>query len=109
MCPLHTWLPDAHVEAPTAGSIILAGVLLKLGGYGFLRYALPLLPDAAVTSPPIIIGLALVAIIYGGLVAMVQPDIKKLVAYSSVSHMGFVHARGVRVQHSRACRARSSR
>ncbi|MBA2264565.1 MAG: NADH-quinone oxidoreductase subunit M [Chloroflexi bacterium] len=90
MWPLHTWLPDAHVEAPTAGSIILAGVLLKLGGYGFLRYNLPLLPDAAISFAPIIIGLAVIAIIYGGLVAMVQPDLKKLVAYSSVSHMGFV-------------------
>jgi NADH-quinone oxidoreductase subunit M len=90
MWPLHTWLPDAHVEAPTAGSIILAGVLLKLGGYGFLRYSMPLLPDATVSFAPIIIGLALVAILYGALVAMVQPDIKKLVAYSSVSHMGFV-------------------
>jgi len=90
MWPFHTWLPDAHVEAPTAGSIILAGVLLKLGGYGFLRFSLPLLPDAAVSFAPIIIGLALVAIIYGALVAMVQPDMKKLVAYSSVSHMGFV-------------------
>ena len=90
MWPFHTWLPDAHVEAPTAGSIILAGVLLKLGGYGFLRFSIPLLPDAAVTFSPVIIGLAIVAIIYGGLVAMVQPDMKKLVAYSSVSHMGFV-------------------
>jgi NADH-quinone oxidoreductase subunit M len=90
MWPFHTWLPDAHVEAPTAGSIILAGVLLKLGGYGFLRFSIPLLPDAAVTFAPIIIGLAIVAIVYGGLVAMVQPDMKKLVAYSSVSHMGFV-------------------
>ena len=90
MWPLHTWLPDAHVEAPTAGSIILAGVLLKLGGYGFLRYNLPLLPDASATFAPVIIGLAIIAIIYGGLVAMVQPDMKKLVAYSSVSHMGFV-------------------
>ena len=90
MWPFHTWLPDAHVEAPTAGSIILAGVMLKLGGYGFLRYSLPLLPDAAVSFAPIVIGLALIAIIYGGLVAMVQPDLKKLVAYSSVSHMGFV-------------------
>jgi len=90
MWPFHTWLPDAHVEAPTAGSIILAGVLLKLGGYGFLRYNIPLLPDASVSFAPIIIGLAVVAIIYGAMVAMVQPDMKKLVAYSSVSHMGFV-------------------
>jgi NADH-quinone oxidoreductase subunit M len=90
MWPLHTWLPDAHVEAPTAGSIILAGVMLKLGGYGFLRFSIPLLPDAAVAFAPFIIGLAVVAILYGALVAMVQPDMKKLVAYSSVSHMGFV-------------------
>ena len=90
MWPLHTWLPDAHVEAPTAGSIILAGVLLKLGGYGFLRYSLPLLPDAAKEFAPIVIGLAVVAILYGALVSMVQPDLKKLIAYSSVSHMGFV-------------------
>ena len=90
MWPFHTWLPDAHVEAPTAGSIILAGVLLKLGGYGFLRYSVPLLPDASVSFAPIVIGLAVIAVIYGALVAMVQPDLKKLVAYSSVSHMGFV-------------------
>ncbi len=90
MWPLHTWLPDAHVEAPTAGSILLAGVLLKLGGYGFLRYSLPLLPDAARQFAPIVIALAVIAILYGALVAMVQPDLKKLVAYSSVSHMGFV-------------------
>jgi NADH-quinone oxidoreductase subunit M len=90
MFPLHTWLPDAHVEAPTAGSIILAGVLLKLGGFGFLRYNLPLLPDASVTFAPIIIGLSVIAILYGALVSMVQPDLKKLIAYSSVSHMGFV-------------------
>jgi NADH-quinone oxidoreductase subunit M len=90
MWPLHTWLPDAHVEAPTAGSIILAGVLLKLGGYGFLRFSVPLLPDAAREFAPIIIGLAIVAILYGALVSMVQPDLKKLIAYSSVSHMGFV-------------------
>jgi NADH-quinone oxidoreductase subunit M len=90
MWPLHTWLPDAHVEAPTAGSILLAGVLLKLGGYGFLRFSIPLLPDAAASFAPIIIGMAVIAILYGALVAMVQPDMKKLVAYSSVSHMGFV-------------------
>ena len=90
MWPFHTWLPDAHVEAPTAGSIILAAVMLKLGGYGFLRYSLPLLPDAAVTFAPWIIGLSIVAILYGALVSMVQPDLKKLIAYSSVSHMGFV-------------------
>ncbi len=88
--PLHTWLPDAHVEAPTAGSIILAGVLLKLGGYGFLRFSIPLLPDASVSFAPIIIGLSVIAILYGALVSMVQPDLKKLIAYSSVSHMGFV-------------------
>jgi NADH-quinone oxidoreductase subunit M len=90
MWPLHTWLPDAHVEAPTAGSIILAGVLLKLGGYGFLRFSLPLLPDAAVEFAPIVIALAVIAILYGAMVSMVQPDLKKLIAYSSVSHMGFV-------------------
>ena len=90
MWPFHTWLPDAHVEAPTAGSIILAGVLLKLGGYGFLRYNLPLLPDAAKEFAPIVIGLAVIAVLYGAMVSMVQPDLKKLIAYSSVSHMGFV-------------------
>jgi NADH-quinone oxidoreductase subunit M len=90
MWPLHTWLPDAHVEAPTAGSIILAGVLLKLGGYGFLRFSVPLLPDAAMEFAPIIIGLSIIAVLYGALVSMVQPDLKKLIAYSSVSHMGFV-------------------
>jgi NADH-quinone oxidoreductase subunit M len=88
--PFHTWLPDAHTEAPTGGSVILAGVLLKMGTYGFLRFALPLFPDAAVTAAPVIGGLAVTGIIYGALVATVQPDLKKLVAYSSVSHLGFV-------------------
>lgn len=88
--PLHTWLPDAHVEAPTGGSVILAGVLLKLGTYGFLRYAMPLYPAAALEAAPVFMGLAVAGIVYGALVALVQPDIKKLVAYSSVSHLGFV-------------------
>jgi NADH-quinone oxidoreductase subunit M len=90
MVPLHTWLPDAHVEAPTAGSVVLAGVLLKMGTYGFLRFALPLFPDAAVQFTPWMMGLAVTGIVYGSLVAMVQEDIKKLVAYSSVAHLGFV-------------------
>jgi NADH-quinone oxidoreductase subunit M len=88
--PFHTWLPDAHVEAPTAGSVILAGVLLKLGTYGFLRFAMPLFPDAAMAAAPVITALAVIGIIYGAVVAMMQSDIKKLVAYSSVSHLGFV-------------------
>jgi NADH-quinone oxidoreductase subunit M len=88
--PFHTWLPDAHVEAPTAGSIILAGVLLKMGTYGFLRFCLPLFPDALPSAVPWIMGLAVVGIIYGAIVAAVQPDLKKLIAYSSVAHMGFV-------------------
>ncbi len=90
MWPFHTWLPDAHVEAPTAGSVILAGVLLKMGGYGFLRLAIPLFPDAALRFAPWIGWLAVVGIVYGALVSLVQPDMKKLVAYSSVSHLGFV-------------------
>ncbi|MGH2520087.1 MAG: complex I subunit 4 family protein, partial [Chloroflexota bacterium] len=88
--PLHTWLPDAHVEAPTAGSVILAGVLLKLGGYGFLRFSLPILPAAAHKLAPLMIVLATIAILYGAYVSLAQRDWKKLVAYSSVSHMGFV-------------------
>ncbi|HSH22113.1 MAG TPA: NADH-quinone oxidoreductase subunit M, partial [Candidatus Caenarcaniphilales bacterium] len=90
MFPFHTWLPDAHVEAPTAGSVILAGVLLKLGAYGLIRFNVPLFPDAAATWAPLIIVLSLIAVVYGAIVALVQPDLKKLVAYSSVSHMGFV-------------------
>jgi len=90
MFPVHTWLPDAHVQAPTGGSVILAGVLLKLGTFGFLRYALPLFPDAALSYGPTLVTLAVIGVIYGALVAMVQDDIKKLVAYSSVSHMGVV-------------------
>ena len=90
MFPFHTWLPDAHVEAPTPGSAVLAGVLLKLGTYGFVRYAMPLFPDAAVACAPLLLTLSVIGIVYGALVAMVQTDIKKLVAYSSVSHLGFV-------------------
>ena len=90
MFPLHTWLPDAHVEAPTGGSVILAGVLLKMGTYGFLRFAMPLFPDASAAATPLILALAVTGILYGAAVAMVQPDLKKLVAYSSVSHLGFV-------------------
>src|SRR6059036_1778494 len=88
--PFHTWLPDAHVEAPTGGSVILAGVLLKMGTYGFLRFALPLFPRAVATAAPLMVALAVAGIVYGALVATVQPDLKKLVAYSSVSHLGFV-------------------
>ncbi|MCC7435845.1 MAG: NADH-quinone oxidoreductase subunit M [Methanoregulaceae archaeon] len=88
--PFHTWLPDAHVEAPTAGSVILAGVLLKMGTYGFLRFVLPFFPDVLPQMVPYIMGLAVVGILYGAIVAAVQPDVKKLVAYSSVAHMGFV-------------------
>ena len=88
--PLHTWLPDAHVEAPTAGSVILAGVLLKMGVYGFLRIAIPFLPEASVYFSPHIMILAVIGILFGALMAMVQTDIKKLIAYSSVSHLGFV-------------------
>lgn len=90
MWPLHSWLPDAHVQAPTAGSVILAGVLLKMGTYGFLRFNLPLFPQAAIQAAPWMAGLAVIAIIYGALVSYSQKDVKKLVAYSSVSHLGFV-------------------
>ena len=90
MWPVHTWLPDAHVEAPTAGSVILAGVLLKMGGYGFLRFSLPMLPIASEQFTPLIYTLSVIAIIYTSLVALAQEDMKKLIAYSSVAHMGFV-------------------
>ena len=90
MWPVHTWLPDAHVEAPTAGSVILAGILLKMGGYGFIRFSLPMFPDASVDFAPMMFALSIVAIIYTSLVALMQEDIKKLIAYSSVAHMGFV-------------------
>lgn len=90
MWPVHTWLPDAHVEAPTAGSVILAGVLLKMGGYGFLRFSLPLFPEASAFFAPFVFCLSVVAVIYTSLVALVQEDMKKLIAYSSVAHMGFV-------------------
>jgi NADH-quinone oxidoreductase subunit M len=90
MWPVHTWLPDAHVEAPTAGSVILAGVLLKMGGYGFLRFSLPMFPDASVHFAPMIFALSVIAVIYTSLVALAQEDMKKLIAYSSVAHMGFV-------------------
>ena len=90
MFPFHTWLPDAHVEAPTAGSVLLAGVLLKMGTYGFLRFALPLFPAAAAAFSPLILVLAVIGILYGALVSLAQDDLKRLVAYSSVSHLGFV-------------------
>ncbi|PWF48320.1 NADH-quinone oxidoreductase subunit M [Massilia glaciei] len=90
MWPVHTWLPDAHVEAPTGGSVVLAAIMLKLGAYGFLRFSLPIAPDASLYLAPFIITLSLIAVIYIGLVALVQTDMKKLVAYSSIAHMGFV-------------------
>ncbi|MCB1944445.1 MAG: NADH-quinone oxidoreductase subunit M, partial [Thauera sp.] len=87
---VHTWLPDAHVEAPTGGSVVLAAIALKLGAYGFLRFSLPIVPDAANELAPLVITLSLIAVVYIGFVALVQADMKKLVAYSSISHMGFV-------------------
>ncbi|MGK9231340.1 NADH-quinone oxidoreductase subunit M [Inquilinus limosus] len=92
MWPVHTWLPDAHVEAPTAGSVILAGVLLKMGGYGFLRFSIPMLPEATELLTPLVYGLSIVAVIYTSLVALAQEDMKKMIAYSSIAHMGFVTA-----------------
>ena len=90
MWPVHTWLPDAHVEAPTAGSVILAGVLLKMGGYGFIRFSIPMFPEASAEFAPLVYALSCVAVVYTSLVALAQEDMKKLIAYSSVAHMGFV-------------------
>jgi NADH-quinone oxidoreductase subunit M len=90
MWPVHTWLPDAHVEAPTGGSVVLAAIMLKLGAYGFIRFSLPIAPDASHLLAPVVITLSLIAVIYIGFVALVQEDMKKLVAYSSIAHMGFV-------------------
>ena len=90
MWPFHTWLPDAHVQAPTAGSVILAGVLLKLGAYGFIRFSIPMLPEASLFFAPYVFGLSVIAVIYTSLIALVQTDMKKLIAYSSIAHMGFV-------------------
>jgi NADH-quinone oxidoreductase subunit M len=90
MWPVHTWLPDAHVEAPTAGSVILAAILLKMGGYGFLRFSLPMFPAASQELAPLVFSLSIIAVVYTSLVALVQEDMKKLIAYSSVAHMGFV-------------------
>ncbi len=91
MWPVHTWLPDAHVEAPTGGSVVLAAITLKIGAYGFVRFILPILPDASrYLSAPFVITLSLIAVVYIGFVALVQADMKKLIAYSSISHMGFV-------------------
>ena len=108
MWPFHTWLPDAHVEAPTAGSVILAGILLKMGGYGFLRFSLPMLPDASAFFVPFIYSLSVVAIIYTSLVALMQQDMKKLIAYSSVAHMGIVTI-GIFTFTAQASKAASSR
>ena len=90
MWPFHTWLPDAHVQAPTAGSVVLAAILLKMGGYGFLRFSLPMFPIASELLGPVVLWMSVIAIIYTSLVALVQTDMKKLIAYSSVAHMGFV-------------------
>jgi len=87
---VHTWLPDAHTEAPTAGSVILAGILIKMGAYGFLRFNLPMFPEASIAMKPFMMILSVIAIIYGALICLVQKDLKRLIAYSSVSHMGFV-------------------
>jgi formate hydrogenlyase subunit 3/multisubunit Na+/H+ antiporter MnhD subunit len=105
MWPVHTWLPDAHVQAPTAGSVILAGVLLKMGGYGFIRFSLPMFPEASAYFAPLIWGLSIVAVVYTSLVALVQTDMKKLIAYSSVAHMAIVTV-GLFAFNRRASKAR---
>jgi NADH-quinone oxidoreductase subunit M len=107
MWPVHTWLPDAHVQAPTAGSVVLAAILLKMGGYGFLRFSLPMFPVASDIFAPLVCG-SVIAIIYTSLVAMVQEDMKKLIAYSSVAHMGFV-TMGIFAANQQGSMARSSR
>ena len=109
MFPVHTWLPDAHTEAPTAGSVILAGVLLKMGVYGMIRFCIGFFPEVAVQAMLPVVILSVIAIVYGAAMSLVQPDMKRLVAYSSVSHMGFVTAGPVHVQPRRASRARSCR
>ena len=106
--PLHTWLPDAHTEAPTAGSVILAGLLLKTGGYGLIRFVIPLFPAASRAFAPVALGLAIAGILYGGFMAFGQRDMKRLVAYTSVSHLGFVLL-GVYAFNSRRSPGRSSR
>jgi NADH-quinone oxidoreductase subunit M len=115
MWPVHTWLPDAHVEAPTAGSVILAGILLKMGGYGFLRFSIPMFPLASAEFAPLIFALSVIAVIYTSLVCLAQEDLKKLIAYSSVAHMGFVTIglftitmQGCKAASSRCCRTASS-
>ena len=108
MWPVHTWLPDAHVQAPTAGSVILAGILLKLGAYGLLRFSVPMFPDASLLFQPLVFGLSVIAIVYASLVAFRQTDMKKLIAYSSVAHMGFVTL-GIFSFNQVGCRARCSR
>ena len=90
LVPFHTWLPDAHTDAPTAGSVVLAGVMLKMGTYGFLRFAIPMFPQAAVDLAPILLVLAVIGIIYGAIVATMQPNLKRIIAYSSIAHLGFV-------------------
>ncbi len=108
MFPVHTWLPDAHTEAPTAGSVILAGILIKMGAYGFLRFNMPLFPEATIILAPIMMALSVIAIIYGAVICLAQTDLKRLIAYSSVSHMGFVTL-GIFALNTQGCREAFSR